>query len=501
MLPVGSGSAELAYFGPGFVNLDTESGILKSVTVAKLVNDKLKLNSSPESLLKGLTVQVEANTEILGIQYTGDDPKQAQRLAQGFAESYVEYRRNRALDVITGEKTQLIAAISNTRKQIAGLGKRAVRASPAKQAQLSAQVNVYQAKLTALQQQLLDLQPSPEETRGGEIVQPAVVPTAPSGPNHAQAVVLSLVVGLALGVGVVFLRERMDKRLRGGQELEEQLGAPVLAVVPHFGGLKRKQRPQLVALEEPQSGAAEAYRTLRTNLKYVGRGWDVGLLSVTSPLPGEGKTTTVANFAVAMAQTGKRVIAVSCDLRRPALHRFFGAENEIGVTTLLTGKARLVDVIQQTPMSNLRLLATGPVLGNPAELVESEEMHDLLRDLRTVADFVIVDTPPLLAVADALPLASQSDGVLIVAEATSTSRDALARVKQQLDQVQATVVGAVFNNFDPSRTRYDGSYYGHYRYRYRYTEDGEKQRVKDGERRSEKPQDAPLQALEDPKGR
>jgi succinoglycan biosynthesis transport protein ExoP len=302
----------------------------------------------------------------------------------------------------------------------------------------------------------------------GTIVADATLPTSPASPNHLRNAALALVVGLALGIGLAFLRERLDDRLAGRQDFEEQVGAPVLAVVPKVAGWRKRDRTQLAALDLPRSAPAEAYRTIRTNLQFTGRDGGFRILAVTSASLGEGKTTTVANLAVTLAQTGKRVIAVSCDLRKPRLHRFFGLENDVGVTSVLTGGATLSSAAQRVAkVETLRVLASGPVPSNPAELLGSEEMDGLLGVLRQHADYVLLDTAPALAVSDPLIVAPRADGVLLVADAGSTTRGAVAHVREQLEQVGANVVGGVFNNFDPSNAKYYPSYYNSY-YSYHY---------------------------------
>ncbi len=203
---------------------------------------------------------------------------------------------------------------------------------------------------------------------------------------------------------------------------------------------------------------------------------------MTSPLLGEGKTTTVANLAVTLAQTGKRVIALSCDLRKPKLHRFFDLKNDIGVTSILTGQAALAEAAQRCSVDTLRIVASGPVPPNPAELLDSREMDLLLEELRLYCDYVVIDTPPVLAVADALILATRSDGVLVVADASRTTRSSVAFVREQVEQVGGKIVGGILNNLDARRARNYPSYH-HYYYSYRYQPERETIGPDGGERK------------------
>ncbi len=281
---------------------------------------------------------------------------------------------------------------------------------------------------------------------------------------------LALVLGLALGIGIAFLRERFDDHLRGRDDFEQAVRAPVLAVVPRVADWKNPEDPELVSLVAPKSAPAEAYRTLRTNLQFIGRSDDFRVLCVTSPSLGEGKTTTVANLGIAMAQAGRKVVVMSCDLRRPRLHRFYSVSNENGLSTVLSGQDDLAKAVRRPDVENLLVLPSGPVPPNPAELLASNTMARLLEELRANADFVIIDTPPLLAVSDALVLAPKSDGTLFVADAGTTTRSAIRHARQQLDQVGARVVGAVLNDLDTSSARYYGSDSYTYSYPYRYEE-------------------------------
>ena len=223
----------------------------------------------------------------------------------------------------------------------------------------------------------------------------------------------------------------------------------------------------LPTLASPKSPSAEAYRTIRTNLQFLGRDGGLTVVSVTSPSSGEGKTTTVANLAVTMALAGKRVVAVSCDLRKPALHRLFHLSNDVGLSSFLSGRVSLSQAAQRGGVDNLRVMASGPVPLNPAELLGSNAMEEFLQYLREHADVVLLDTPPVFAVSDALALAPLSDGVIVVADARSTTRGALSHVREQLDQVGGRILGGVLNNFDPSDAKYQPTYYRYY-YTYEY---------------------------------
>jgi capsular exopolysaccharide synthesis family protein len=204
---------------------------------------------------------------------------------------------------------------------------------------------------------------------------------------------------------------------------------------------------------EPRSAASEAYRTLGTNLQYIASRDDVRVIVVTSALGGEGKSTTSANLAVVLARSGRKVILVSADLRKPRLERFFGLPGDVGLSDLLAdptmdAPSRIVD----PGHSNLRLLPSGLPPANPAELLAGELCGELIKVLRPLADFVIIDTPPVLAVADASIMAAYADGVIFVADGETTRHAALSQSRAQLTAAGVGILGVVYNNFDPNRS-------------------------------------------------
>lgn len=201
----------------------------------------------------------------------------------------------------------------------------------------------------------------------------------------------------------------------------------------------------LITIRDPSSAAAEAYRTLRTNLLFSSLDRPLHTILITSSAPNEGKSTTLANLAVTMAEAEQRVLIVDCDLRRPSLHTLFGLPNEHGLTSSMLEQAESALPIQATSVPGLRLLPSGPLPPRPADLLGSRRMGALLERLRREADIVLFDTPPVGAVTDAAVLAPQMDGVLLVLHAGQTRRDRAREARQILDKVKANIVGVVLN--------------------------------------------------------
>ncbi|MDQ4005709.1 MAG: polysaccharide biosynthesis tyrosine autokinase, partial [Actinomycetota bacterium] len=350
--------------------------------------------------------------------------------------------------------------------------------TPSEELALQSERDVLLSQLGVLQQELSELTPS--NLSVGQVVEPALLPSDPASPNYLLNLGLAALLGLGLGIGVAFLRERLDDRLRGRTDMEAQAGAPVLAVIPRVGSWRKRGDAPVITITEPKSAASEAYRTLRTALSFLATEHGYKVFLVTSPHPEEGKSVTVSNLAVSFAQAGKRVVAISADLRKPRLHRFLpGQTNGKGLTNVLAGETESVDALAHPGVQSLRMLQSGPVPGNPSELLGSQRMGQILDELREMADVILVDTAPVLAVADALTLAPFADAVLLVADAENTTRGAIAHARHQLDQVNANVVGAVLNNFDPSKAAAH-PYYQQYYYVYRYEEPKERRGLRRG---------------------
>jgi tyrosine-protein kinase len=443
------------------LNLETEKLIATSPEVAAIaVRDPGVEENNPLVLLKGLDVSSAPDTEVLVFRYSHRDPRETRDRAQAFATAYLQHRRETSQASIEEARASLQEDIDQLRSQI-------VEAEAAGDQELE---NSLRGQLEFQETQLLSLASS-SNVDVGRVLYKAFEPQVPSSPDHTKTGAVALLAGLGLGVGAAFLKERLDDRLTGRSDLETHAGAAVLAVVPRTGQWRKSSDTYLVTEAEPHSVASEAYRTLRTGLLFAASQREIKTVLVTSASAAEGKTVTTANLGVVLAQAGKRVILVSADLRKPRLNNFFGSTAQKGLTNVLAGESRATEALVPVSVaaSNLRLLPSGPIPGNPAELLGSEAMRKLIAELRMAADFVLIDVAPILAVADAMTLAPMCDSVLFIADATRATAGAIAQARQQLDQVNARLIGAVLNNFDPTKSRaYSATNYSHYR----HTDDG-----------------------------
>jgi capsular exopolysaccharide synthesis family protein len=290
------------------------------------------------------------------------------------------------------------------------------------------------------------------------LVESAAAPEVPLKPKKALNIALACVFGLLLGILLAALVEYLDDTIKEAEDVRRYLNLSVLGAVPRFKALG----PNLISDQGQRSVAAEAYRMLRANLAFASVDQPVKTLLVTAAGQGEGKTTTTANLGIAMAQEGRKVLLVDTDLRRPALHHLFELDNSRGVTNVLLGAATLAEMVQATQIENLWILTSGPLPPNPAELLNSASMRELLAELKEEWDVVLCDSPPTMMAADAPILASLLDGVVLVVEQHKTSRHIIAEAVNVLRSAQARLLGVALN-------KWQAEGYGYYYYYYYHT--------------------------------
>jgi capsular exopolysaccharide synthesis family protein len=301
------------------------------------------------------------------------------------------------------------------------------------------------------------------------IVERAEPPRIPVLPRRAFNYQLALLVGLGFGAGLAVLAGRIDDTVKTPDDIAQLLGLPFLGMVPAVGPDEEGgQASRLAVAREPQSAVAEAYRVVRTNLIFRTPATRGRVVVFSSSGPGEGKTTTLANLAVSLAQNGARVLAIDADLRRPTLHTHFGLEPCEGLSEVLAGPRRRRSLpLRKTEVPGLKLLSSGEIPPNPAELLGSESLSRLVETARPRFDWILVDAPPILAMADAPVLSTLADGVVMVVWSEHCTRPALKRSLEQVRAVGGKLTGVVLNKVDLKRNAYYyGQYYGEYYRRY-----------------------------------
>ena len=290
---------------------------------------------------------------------------------------------------------------------------------------------------------------------------PAGLPRSPVSPNPPRNLLVGAAIGLLLGLGGALAREALDARVRDSAEIERLTGVTLLGSIP-----KEHGQETLPAITRPRSGRAEAYRHVRTNLEFTSADGMPKSIVVTSPAPGEGKSTTAANLAVVAARSGRSVVLVDADLRKPSVARNFGVQASIGLADVLTGGWRWQEALVPVSGENLHILASGSIPRFPSELVGSSRMAQLIEELEAEFEFVIVDSPPVLPVSDALVIGVNVDGVVMVARMVETRRAALKRAIDAVTKVNATLLGVVGNAVVRQEEKAYGEGYG---YAYGYT--------------------------------
>lgn len=443
------------------ISVDTEAQVVRSAPIA---GSAAKLLGSPltiPQLLKHVSVKTTAGTFILAISYRDPQPARAAAGANAFARAYLDYKRQQGEDQITQLQTSIQSQLTELRRQQAEQNRILAQSEPGTIAYRNARDALSQldTRLTVLASSLVQL---PQIVNPGQILLPAAPPRSPSSPKVPMNAAIGLLFGLALGTVTAFVLDRMDDRVRRGVDLALYIDAPVLAYVPHVKGRRRERAAQLVVHREPRTPVAEAYRTIRTGVLSMARTRDMKVFAVVSPMQREGKSMTSANLAAALGQTDERVLVVSADIRRPGVHEFFGVANGRGLSELLEGEISTAEAIQSSEVGNVWVLPGGRFPAGPAELLQSPRMADLLAAARLQFDFVIVDCPPVLGLADSLAVLPLVDAVLLVVQTGKTRGGAILEVSDHLDRVGCSVDAVVMNDVHVSHGRPGHHAYGYY---------------------------------------
>ncbi|MEO5316554.1 polysaccharide biosynthesis tyrosine autokinase [Pseudarthrobacter sp. CC12] len=398
----GSGSIQELQQGNTFSQARVQSYVktVDSPIVLQPAIDALGLTVTPEELSGRVTASTDPNTVLINISVSDSSPVQSAALAQAVASS-------------------LIKAVDHLEQPKAG-GTSPVSLS---------------------------------------IIKPASAPTSPSAPNTRLNLLLGLLAGLALGIGGAILRAAMDNRIRGEADLRRVTDAPLLGGIAFDHDATKKP---LLTQAAPQSPRAESFRQLRTNLQFANFSGRAQTVLITSSLPGEGKSTTATNLAIAVAQAGQSVCLIDADLRRPMVSEYLGLDRNVGLTTLLVGEADVNDVLQPWGSDNLFVLTSGRIPPNPSELLGSAPMKQLIARLEQSFDMIIIDAPPLLPVTDAAVLSQHVGGIIVVAGSQKLRAQDLQKSLTMLEMVDASVLGIVLNRIPIKGP--DAYAYGYYSY-------------------------------------
>ncbi|SEB93163.1 capsular exopolysaccharide family [Paramicrobacterium humi] len=375
--------------------------VVDTAIVLDRVIEELGLNTSASQLASHVSADTPINTVLINVTVTDTDPKTAAKIANKIGEVFADVVVNK-LEKPAGDAPSLVRIAT---------------------------------------------------------IQPAAVPAAPVSPNVRMNIVLGLLIGLVGGVGIAVLRSILDTRIHSQHDIEQVTDKPLL------GGIAldpdAKKRP-LVVHADPRNPRAESFRSLRTNLQFVNVEGGPRSFVVTSSIPGEGKSTTTANLAISLAETGAKVVLIDGDLRLPKISEYMGIEGAVGLTDVLIGRAEIGDVLQKWGRRKLYVLPSGQVPPNPSELLGSAAMARLLKTLTETFDYVLIDAPPLLLVTDAAVVSKLTGGAIMVAASGRTKRQELANAVRTLEGIGSKLVGVIVTMLP---TRGPDSYaYGQYSY-------------------------------------
>ena len=421
----------------------TQAELARTPVVAERVLRMERVSDrTPQDFLGTSSVVPKANADLLEFRVTDADPKLAMRLATEYAKQFSLYRAQLDMTAITDAREEVRARIRELR-DAGGAGSPLYKRLRRKEQQLTT--------MEALQ------------TSNALVVRPADT-VVQVQPRPVRDALLGLALGLMLGIGLVFLREALDTRVRSAEEISERLGLPLLARLQPPGRRFRKTN-KLVMLEEPNSIDAEGFRMLRTNLDFLNLERGARTIMVTSAVQSEGKSTTVANLAVALARAGRRVILVDLDLRRPYLDRFFSFGTRPGVTEVALGYGRLNVALLPVPLvwpevadlsngngsgngsrpsvGSLEVVCAGPIPPDGGEFVNSQALERTLEELRERCDILLIDAPPLLQVVDGMVLSTKVDAMIVVTRLDVVRRPMLKELRRVLDRCRADKLGFV----------------------------------------------------------
>lgn len=401
-----------------------------------------------ETLRKQVRVATDPQADIITVDVTDSSPVRAAAIANELVQVYVAWSRDLQRQSIRAAADQVQQKVQDAQGQIATLEAVLPKNDPtgAKRERLSTARSLY----SQLVQDLQRLQVTEQIATGlGSVVSSAVPDPVPVSPNPVRNGAIGLGLGLLLGVGAAFATERLNTRVSNAQDASDSYGAPILAEIPLEKSDSAKKH-RLAVVTQPQGAAAEAYRGLRTNLDFIKSGREFKTLLVTSAIPGEGKSTVAANLAAVLAKRGWHVVLVVCDFHQPAASQFFELNGDAGLSEVLMGARDLPSVLQ-TPgdIERLQVITAGQLPPNPSELLGSVAMQGMIRALAEYADYVILDTPPILAVSDPAVVAQRADGVLLVAQVGVTKKDEARKARAQLDKVGVRVLGVAVLGVDP----------------------------------------------------
>lgn len=427
--------------------LQTQLRLMQSEAIAARVAERLSLGVGASSVLSRIQAGVLPDTRVIRVVASDTDPDRAAQLAQAVSDEYLAFRREDASERLQEAKASLQQRLDRVQTELDRLDDAiASTDEPARASTLRIDRENAADEAAILEAQLNQLEAADPIARGGgRVIQTAQVPASPSEPDPVRDGIVALVLGLGVGIVLALVVDNVDDAVYSADAAGMAAGRPVLGRIPLASEDEGGELPVLRAHASPP---AEAFRDLRTNLRFVGASGPPGVVVVTSSIQGEGKSVVSANLALAAAAAGRRVVLIDADLRRPAQGGIFGQSDVVGLSSVLVREHGLEDVLFTIPDTGLDLLFAGDRPPNPSELLSGERLGSMVAALRGRYDLVVIDTPPVLVVPDALEITAFADATLLVAELGRTGRREIGEATERLVRAAGQVSGLVVNRAD-----------------------------------------------------
>jgi succinoglycan biosynthesis transport protein ExoP len=442
---------------------------MRPVMEAALDELGLRAQLAPAGLAALVSVSAVRDTQLIQVSVEHQDRILAAALANTVAAVFIEQNQEfeqaryaASKESLSVELDKVRQDIETTQAAIDDLGSPVGAQQQLELDRLKFNLSTQQATYSNLFSSFEDLRIAEASSSSNVVVVESAAPgSSPVRPRTFQNTVLAALVSAMIGFGVIYVIEYLDDTIKSPDQVTAIVGLPALGAIGEIDANGAESR--LITMSAPRAPVSEAFRALRTNIQFASVDGLLYSLMVTSAGPGEGKSTTAANLAVVLAQAGRKVVLVDADLRRPVLHRLFGLSNSKGLTTaLLDLKAPATVHLQATEVAGLSVMTSGPIPPNPAELLGSNRMVEVLASLKQDSDVVVLDSTPVLTVADALVLAPQVDGTLLLVEAGKTRRDALVQAREALQRTEGHLFGIALNKISVRRSGY--YYYAYYQH-------------------------------------
>jgi len=425
----------------------TNEELLQLPVVAQRTAETVGRGLTRGNVRDSVAIEAEADSDIVAIAATANDPALAADIANRYGESFIAFRR----EADEAEIERRISIYENALQALSPTDRQGERGQALRD------------RLDRLR--ITQSLSAAEAVRTAELVQRATPPSSPSSPQIVRNMLLAVLLALALGVGLATLRDRLDGALTTEEELERVYGLPILARIPRARGFGKRLKEHAIAGRSSSAPVAEAFRTLRANLRYFSVDRELRSILVASPIAADGKSSVAAGLAMTMAQMGDSVVLVEADLHKDHSSEAFVEPSHHGLSTVLSGAVALDDALIDVPVGlagedgrSLTVLRSGPIPPNASELMESERMRTLMGDLEERFDTVIIDSPPLSLVSDALALVQEASGVIVVSRLNHTKQHAAVEFRNQLAMLNGPALGVV-SNFSAGKS--GAYYYGH----------------------------------------